>query len=154
MRKRHSARLDLSVFDDHDSKLHKFINLTMLKGKKNIAYKHFVEMLISMKKHFKMPVKRKIVFMLKKISLPFKVSEVIIAKIRFKTPTYVKLSRAITIQYLNIIKCAEVRNDYSFFSKVSHEFIDYVKGVGASFKLFAALKHQIKVSKAHGRFKV
>jgi ribosomal protein S7 len=154
MRSKFNNRLDIAVFNDCDSKMHKFINLMSKKGNKQLAYSHFLKILFRLKVEFKQPPKFKFLLLLKQMSFPLKVSDVLIAKIKFKTPHYVKTSRAVTIQYLNIIKCSDSRDENSFFARVSNEFIDYCKGVSNSYKLFIALKNQIKTNKAHGRFKI
>jgi ribosomal protein S7 len=146
--------LNLAIFNNYDAKINKFINITMREGKKQYAYNKFLLILAALKREFKRPPRYKLITLLNKMDFPFKVTDVVVAKIKFKTPHYIKRSRAILIQYLNIIKCAEARDENSFFERVKNEFVDYAKGTGAAYKLFSLLKEQISLNKAHGRFKI
>lgn len=154
MRNRFIKRLDISVFDGCDPKMHKFINVIMRKGNKQLAYRQFLNILKRVKFELKQSPKQRFSLLLKQMGFPIKVSEVVVSKIKFKIPHYLKASRAITTQYINIVRCSDSRSENSFFERVSCEFLDYCKGIGNSYKLFTTLKNQIRESKAHGRFKV
>lgn len=154
MRRRYTKRLDISVYNDYDSKMHKFINLMMNKGNKTVAYRGFLRILYRIKTEFKQSPKKNFVSLVSQLTIPVGIADMEIAKIKFKIPYLIKPSRGLTVQYLNVVKCSDSRSDNSFFERVSNEFVDFIKGVSSSYKIVSALRDNIRKNKAHGRTRV